>query len=174
MLTAALPSHPSHHKSRALVAIYERMVAHDDIPYGIYDLLANRGSVAVGVPMTYPPSPLTPLLIGGEKRDRFAIVALDNFSSSAIPAAVTVIVAALGKPNSSPNWPIPRAHSHRRPLPHRCFQMEPYRPSSLFSDLQKTGRANRSTAITRSGTSLVPPELNPECRSVLISTGGTI
>src|SRR5258707_14124863 len=33
----------------------------------------------------------------------------------------------------------PRPHSPRRPLPHRFFQMEPYRASSLFPDLQKLG-----------------------------------
>ena len=38
------------------------------IPYGIYDLLANRGSVVVGI--THRPLPLTPSPTGGNKRDQ--------------------------------------------------------------------------------------------------------
>jgi hypothetical protein len=110
------------------------------IPYGIYDLLANRGSVVVGVSHDTPTFAAHAIAHWWRQEGSLRYpLALDNFSFSAIPAAVTVLVAALGKPNSSPNWPIPTAYSHRRPLPHRCFQMESYRASSLFPDLQKLG-----------------------------------
>jgi len=52
------------------------------------------------------------------------------------------------------------------------------RPSGLKATASKHSYcalpANLSTATTRSFTSFVPPELNPACRSVLISTVGTI
>src|SRR5208283_4719026 len=94
--------------------------------------------------------------------------------SSAIPAAVTVIVAALGKHNSSPNWLIPTASLS--PSPTTPPVLRNGTPSNIVSSPRspRTGLANRSTAIRRSSTSFAPPELNPACRSTLISTVATI
>jgi hypothetical protein len=51
------------------------------IPYGIYDLLANRARSWWASRMTHPPLRRTPLHIGGAKKDRPAIHAPGNCSS---------------------------------------------------------------------------------------------
>jgi hypothetical protein len=51
------------------------------IPYGIYDLLANRGRSWWASRMTHPPWRRTPLHSGGNRKGRLAIHAPGNSSS---------------------------------------------------------------------------------------------
>jgi hypothetical protein len=73
------------------------------IPYGIYDLLANRGSVFVASRMTRQPLPSTPSPVGGSATALSATTAVGNCSSWRILEAATVAAPAPGKPNFKAN-----------------------------------------------------------------------
>ena len=75
------------------------------IPYGIYDLLANRGLVMVGVSHDTSAFAAHAIAHWCDKKDRLAIHAPGKSSSSAIPVEATAPVAAPGKLNSNRNWP---------------------------------------------------------------------
>ncbi len=103
------------------------------IPYGIYDLLANRGSVMVGV--SHDTSAFAAHAIAHWWRPRrvdSAIRAPDNSSSSATPVAAMALVAVPGKPNSNLNSAdslgltltvahYPTGASKWNPIEHRLF-----------------------------------------------------
>jgi hypothetical protein len=75
------------------------------IPYGIYDVLANRGTVFVGV--SHDALPRIPSPSGGAAKAPHAIPAPANCSFWPTTAGAMVAVAGLGKPTSSSNFAIP-------------------------------------------------------------------
>jgi len=97
------------------------------IPYGIYDLLANRGSVFVGVSHDTAAFAATPSPTGGSATARTATAAAGICSSWPILAAVTVAVPAPGKRNCKANSATALDSQNRCSLPHGRFQMESHR-----------------------------------------------
>jgi hypothetical protein len=77
------------------------------IPYGIYDVMEIAVPSSLAFPMTLPPLPLMPSLIGGTRKVPLAIPVPANCSFWLIPAVATVAAVMPGKPSSSPNWPTP-------------------------------------------------------------------
>jgi Rhodopirellula transposase DDE domain len=75
------------------------------IPYGIYDLLANRGSVMVGVSHDTSAFAAHAIAHWWRQERRSAIHAPANSSSWVTPVAAMALDAAPGKPSSSLNWP---------------------------------------------------------------------
>ena len=144
------------------------------IPYGIYDLLANRGSVMVGVShdtsafaahaiahwwrqegsTRYPRSRQLLILsdTGGSNGARRRTWKTELQSQLADSLGLTLTVA-----------PTRRVLPNGTPLNTASFQKSP-----------KTGQANHSTAIRRSSTSSDQPERKPACRLPLNSTVATI
>jgi Rhodopirellula transposase DDE domain len=73
------------------------------IPYGIYDLLANRGSVSSESLTIPPPLRLIPSPTGGNGKVPSATVAPANSSFPLTPVAAIVVGAMPGRPNSKRN-----------------------------------------------------------------------
>jgi hypothetical protein len=144
------------------------------IPYGIYDLLANRGSVFVGI--SHDTAAFAAHSIAGwwrrdgadryRRRRQLLILADTGGSNSCRTGAwktelqsqlcnrfgLTVTVAHY--PTGASKW---------NPIEHR-----------LFSEISKTGPPSRWTAIPKSSTSSATPAPVPASRSRLTSTVNTI
>ena len=111
------------------------------IPYGIYDLLANRGSVFVGV--SHDTAAFAAHSIAGWwKRDgadryhrgRQLLILADTGGSNSCRTGAWK--TELQSPTLQQLW----AHSNRCSLPHRRFQMESHRAPPVLRNLQKLGR----------------------------------
>jgi len=110
------------------------------IPYGIYDLLANRGSVFVGV--SHDTAAFAAHSIASWwKRDgpdryhrrRQLLILADTGGSNSCRISAW-------KPNFKANSATAWAHRNCCSLPHRRFQMETHRAPAVLRDLQELGR----------------------------------
>jgi hypothetical protein len=77
------------------------------IPYGDLRCYGKSGPWSLAFPMTLPPLPLMPSLIGGTRKVPLAIPVPASCSFWRILTVATVAAVMPGKPNSSPNWPTP-------------------------------------------------------------------
>ena len=75
------------------------------IPYGIYDVMENRGALVVGISHDTPAFAAHAITHWWHHEGPPAIVAHANCSSWPILAVATVVAVTPGKLSSSPNWP---------------------------------------------------------------------
>jgi DDE family transposase len=110
------------------------------IPYGIYDLLANRGSVFVGV--SHDTAAFAAHSIAGwwkrdgadrYRRGRQLLILADTGGSN---SCRTGAENRASNPTLQQFW----AHRNRCSLPNRRFQVESHRAPPVFRNLQKLGR----------------------------------
>ena len=140
------------------------------IPYGIYDLLGNRGSVVVGVSHDTPAFAAHAISHWWQRegslrypRSRQILILSDTGGSNGcrcrawktelqaqLADSFGLILTVAHYPTGASKW---------NPIEHR-----------LFSEISKNWAASRSTAIKRSSASSVPPKLKQAYRSAPIST----
>jgi hypothetical protein len=130
---------------RSAVDVYDHDFRSDStdvaIPYGIYDLLANRGSVFVGVSHDIPAFAAHSISgwwqregVARYPRSRRLLILADTGGSNSY--------RCYGLENRTPGTGLQSlpARSNRRPLSDRRFQVEPHRASIVFRDLEELGR----------------------------------
>jgi hypothetical protein len=102
---------PGRRWERAPRCVYDHDFRTDSIgvaiPYGIYDVMENRGALVVGVSHDTSAFAAHAIAHWCIRKVPPAIAVPANCSFWPIPAAATVAAVVPGKPSSSPNWPTP-------------------------------------------------------------------